>query len=44
MEAGNFRRKEVGGTLQNASETWEMKDSQDSKGGTLNETVGRGNL
>ena len=27
----------IGGTLQNAPETWEVKDSQDSKGGTLEE-------
>jgi hypothetical protein len=27
----------VGGTLQNISETWEMSNSQDSKGGTLDE-------
>ena len=25
------------GTLQNAPETWEVRDSQDSKGGTLDE-------
>jgi hypothetical protein len=31
MEAGNLGRKEVGGTLQNAPETCEMRDSQDSK-------------
>jgi hypothetical protein len=36
----------VGGTLQNVPETWEVRDSQDSKGGNLDETltVGRGNL
>ena len=27
----------MGGTLQNAPETWEVRDSQDSKGGTLDE-------
>ena len=27
----------IGGTLQNAPETWEVKDSQDSKGETLDE-------
>ena len=26
-----------GGTLQNVPETWEVRDSQDSKGGTLDE-------
>jgi hypothetical protein len=26
-----------GGALQNAPETWEVRDSQDSKGGTLDE-------
>jgi hypothetical protein len=31
---GNRR---LGGTLQNAPETWEMRDSQDSKEGTLDE-------
>jgi hypothetical protein len=31
MEIGGW------GTLQNAPETWEMKDSQDSKEGTLDE-------
>jgi hypothetical protein len=35
METGNLRRKEVGGTFQNAPETWEIRDFQDSKGGTL---------
>ena len=28
---------ECGGTLQNVLETWEVRDSQDSKGGTLDE-------
>jgi hypothetical protein len=37
METCNLRRKEVGGTLQNVPETWEMRDSQDSKRGTLDE-------
>ena len=37
METGNLRRQEFGGTLQNAPETWEVRDSQDSKGGTLDE-------
>ena len=27
----------VGGTLQNAPETWELRDSQDSKGGNFDE-------
>jgi hypothetical protein len=27
----------VAGILQNAPETWEVRDSQDSKGGTLDE-------
>ena len=34
---GNRQLQEVGGTLQNAPETWEVRDSQDSKGGTLDE-------
>jgi hypothetical protein len=37
METGNLRRQEGGGTLQNTPETWEVKDSEDSKGGTLDE-------
>jgi hypothetical protein len=37
METGNLFRQEVGETLQNAPETWKVRDSQDSKGGTLNE-------
>jgi hypothetical protein len=37
METGNFRKQEVWGTLQNAPETWEVRDSQKSKGGTLDE-------
>jgi hypothetical protein len=37
METGNLRRYELGVTLQNAPETWEVRDSQDSKGGTFNE-------
>jgi hypothetical protein len=28
---------DTGGTLQNTPETWEMRDSQHSKGGTLDE-------
>jgi hypothetical protein len=31
METGNIRRKEVGGTLQNAQETWDVRDSQTKK-------------
>jgi hypothetical protein len=37
MERGNLRRSEVGRTLQNATETWEVRDSQDAKGVTLDE-------
>ena len=40
METGNLRRWEmvgVGVGLQNVPETWEARDSQDSKGGTLDE-------
>jgi hypothetical protein len=35
----NSQPPEIGGwrTLQNAPETWEVRDSQDSKGGTLYE-------
>ena len=36
METGNLRKQD-GGALQNAPETWEVRDSQDSKGGTLDE-------
>jgi hypothetical protein len=38
METGNLKRQEVGGgggTLQNAPETWELRDSQNSKGMSL---------
>jgi hypothetical protein len=28
----------LGGTLQNAPDTWEVRDPQESKGGTLDET------
>jgi hypothetical protein len=45
METGNFRKEQVRGNLQNASEIWEVRDSQNSKGGTLEEMpVGRVNL
>jgi hypothetical protein len=37
METGKLRRWEVSETFQNISETWEVRDSQDSKGGTLDE-------
>ena len=37
METGNLSRQEVGETLQNAPETWKVRDSQGSKGGTLDE-------
>jgi hypothetical protein len=37
METGNLGRQEVGGTLPNVPETWEVRDSQDSKGETLDE-------
>jgi hypothetical protein len=38
---GNRQPQEVGGwgALQNVPETWEVRDSQDSKGGTLDETT-----
>jgi hypothetical protein len=35
---GNLRKQEVGGTPQNAPETWELRNSLDSKGGILDET------
>ena len=38
METCNLQRWEVWGNLQNAPETWEVGDFQDSKGGTLHET------
>jgi hypothetical protein len=36
---GNSQPQEVGGggPLQNVTETWEVRNSQDSKGGTLDE-------
>jgi hypothetical protein len=37
METDNIRRKEVRWTLQNAPETWEVRDSQDSKGQAVDE-------
>ena len=37
METGNLGRLKVGRTLQNVPETWEVRDSQDSKAGTLDE-------
>ena len=43
METGNLRRYEVGGdvvvvgNIQNVTDTWEVRYSQDSKGGTLDE-------
>jgi hypothetical protein len=36
METDNLWKYEVGGTLQNVPEPWEVRGSQDSKGGTLN--------
>ena len=38
---GNRQPQEIGdfGSLQNAPETWEVRDSQDSKGGTLDEML-----
>ena len=43
METGNLGREEVTGvgwgTLQNSPEIWEVRDSQDSKGGTLDEML-----
>jgi hypothetical protein len=35
MLTGNPRKKEVVGSLKNLPETWEVRYSQDSKGGTL---------
>jgi hypothetical protein len=37
METGILGRYEVRGTLLNEPETWEVRDSQDSKEGTLDE-------
>jgi hypothetical protein len=37
METGNLGRLKVGRTLQNVPETWEVRDSQDSKRGALDE-------
>jgi hypothetical protein len=39
METGNLGKEEVGRTLQNAPEIWEVRDSKDSKGGTLDEML-----
>jgi hypothetical protein len=41
METDNLGKQEVVWTLQNAPETWEVRDSQDSKEGTLDEMPGR---
>jgi hypothetical protein len=32
METGNLSRYDIRRTLQNATETWEVKESQDSTG------------
>jgi len=42
--SGNVQSQEAGGgrTLQNAPETWEMRESQDSKGGTLDKMPNSG--
>jgi hypothetical protein len=37
METGNLRKQEVGGNPQNSPETWDLSNSQDSKGGALDE-------
>jgi hypothetical protein len=37
MKTCNLGRSEVGATLQNAPENWEVRDSQNSKGKTLDE-------
>jgi hypothetical protein len=37
METGNFGRWNIGGTLQNAPKSREVRDSQDLKEGTLDE-------
>jgi hypothetical protein len=37
METSNLRKEELGGILQNASESWEMRGSQESKLGSLDE-------
>jgi len=37
METGDLWRKEVERTFQNVPETWEVRDSQDSTGRTLDE-------
>lgn len=43
METSDLRRKEVERTLQNISETWEMRDSQYSKQeGVVNEMPNSG--
>jgi hypothetical protein len=41
METSNLWRQEVKGTLENAPGTWEVRDFQDSKGGTLDEMLER---
>jgi hypothetical protein len=40
METDSIKKSEVGGTppTQNAPETWEVRHSQDSKGGMLNDS------
>jgi hypothetical protein len=46
METDNFRKYEVGGTLYNAPEIWQVRNSQDSKGEILDEMPdsGGGNI
>jgi hypothetical protein len=39
METGNLRKLEVGENPLNAPETWEVRNSQDSKGGTLDKML-----
>jgi hypothetical protein len=41
---GNRQLQEIGGwgTLQNAPQTWEVRNSQDSKGGILDKIPDRG--
>jgi hypothetical protein len=37
MEKATLGNRRLGGTLQYTPETWLVRDSQDSKGGTLDE-------
>jgi hypothetical protein len=39
MKTCNLRKQEIGGIHQNSPETWEVRDFQDSCGGTFDEKM-----